>query len=606
MSSISLTNTLAEAAKALKRGDHTRALRLLDGLASPHSDHPDCLQLLGLAHKASGNLQAAETCLRRSLERQRRQPGVWNNLGNVLKQLGKRSAAERAYREALNEQPGFADALKNLGLLLAGLDRTEEAVPVLAQAAEQRPQDHGVWTSLGQCHRRLGDFDQSVACFQRAIRIQPGHSNAFAGLGQTLRMMGRPADAAMCFDKAQELGAGSVELKVARADVAADDGRYEEAVSRYRQILRDAPTHTAAHVQLSDLLWQTGASTTFGESFRRALEAYPDNADLLAAWCEGLANTGAGEEALRELEQRRELVERHPLLLGALAKRQAAQNDTADATRSFRQALGKSPDHPDLSLDFAQFAIYQGNYEDALAALQVTERARPDDQLLWACRGLCWRLMGDERWAWLNDDDLLVRTMEIQPPSGYGSLPQFLQALSDTLAELHRTQAAPAHQSLRGGTQTAARLFYRPEKVIQDLRHALFQAVVRYIDDLPEDSTHPLLRRLSRHFQFAGSWSVRLRSGGFHVNHVHPQGWISSSHYVCVPDDIGAGEDDPAGWLKFGESGLGLGEREHISRMVKPEPGHVTLFPSYFWHGTVPFQSAEPRITTPFDVTPMA
>lgn len=600
-----LRSALTEAAAALKQGDYARAQRILDALPSGLAGHPDRLHLLGLTHKTAGRLKDAENTLRQSLQAQPRQPAVLANLGNVYKAQGRLDAAEQAYRQALALDDKFFDAWKNLGLLLAAASRDEEASQILEQAAGRNARDPAIWTTLGQCYRRLGDFDRSCESFHRALAVRPQHANALAGLGQTLRMMGRPEDAAGCFDKVHELGAATIEVLVARADVAADQGRYDEAVARYQAVLEHDPQHTAAHVQLSEVLWQTGAESTYGGSFRRALEQYPDNPQLLAAWCEGLANTGAGDEALRQLQARPSLVERYPLLLAARARRQAAHNNVDKAAESFRQALELTPDDANLSLDFAQFAIYCGDYEDALAALRVTERHRPDDQLLWACRGLCWRLLGDDRAAWLNDDALLVGAYEIRPPARYGNLSAFLDAVAESLDELHRTQAAPAHQSLRGGTQTAARLFYRPEKVIQDLRVALSEAVQRYIGELPDDSHHPMLRRRSRRFQFAGSWSVRLRSGGYHVNHVHPQGWISSSHYITVPAQIGTDRTNPAGWLKFGESGLTLGDREVISSLVKPEPGTVVLFPSYFWHGTVPFDSPEPRITTPFDVTPM-
>lgn len=58
------------------------------------------------------------------------------------------------------------------------------------------------------------------------------------------------------------------------------------------------------------------------------------------------------------------------------------------------------------------------------------------------------------------------------------------------------------------------------------------------------------------------------------------------------------------GWLQFGqpleELGLGLPPR----RVVRPQPGHLALFPSYMWHGTVPFHEGEPRMTIAFDVQP--
>ena len=33
-------------------------------------------------------------------------------------------------------------------------------------------------------------------------------------------------------------------------------------------------------------------------------------------------------------------------------------------------------------------------------------------------------------------------------------------------------------------------------------------------------------------------------------------------------------------------------------------PGRLVLFPSYMWHGTIPFHDAQPRTTIAFDVVP--
>ena len=37
---------------------------------------------------------------------------------------------------------------------------------------------------------------------------------------------------------------------------------------------------------------------------------------------------------------------------------------------------------------------------------------------------------------------------------------------------------------------------------------------------------------------------------------------------------------------------------------VEPKPGMLALFPSYFWHGTVPFEDGGRRLTAAFDVVP--
>jgi hypothetical protein len=99
----------------------------------------------------------------------------------------------------------------------------------------------------------------------------------------------------------------------------------------------------------------------------------------------------------------------------------------------------------------------------------------------------------------------------------------------------------------------------------------------------------------------ASCWSVRLFAGGHHVNHIHAGGWISSAYYVDVPHEI-AETKNRAGWLKFGEPNLETPgcTPDHF---VKPRPGLLVLFPSYMWHGTVPFEGAE-RLSAAFDIIP--
>jgi hypothetical protein len=37
---------------------------------------------------------------------------------------------------------------------------------------------------------------------------------------------------------------------------------------------------------------------------------------------------------------------------------------------------------------------------------------------------------------------------------------------------------------------------------------------------------------------------------------------------------------------------------------VRPDPGKLILFPSYFYHGTIPFEDHRYRTTIAFDVVP--
>ena len=130
----------------------------------------------------------------------------------------------------------------------------------------------------------------------------------------------------------------------------------------------------------------------------------------------------------------------------------------------------------------------------------------------------------------------------------------------------------------------------------------LEKAIAKVIAGLPDNGSHPFLGRKSSRFRFAGSWSVRLQTEGFHTNHIHPRGWISSAYYINLPDEVAA--DDHEGWFKIGEPNPDTLPHVPVERWVKPEPGLLVLFPSYMWHGTKAFTRSAERLTVAFDVVP--
>ncbi|QNL18995.1 2OG-Fe(II) oxygenase family protein [Hyphobacterium sp. CCMP332] len=175
----------------------------------------------------------------------------------------------------------------------------------------------------------------------------------------------------------------------------------------------------------------------------------------------------------------------------------------------------------------------------------------------------------------------------------------FNAALGASIARLHTTRVQPLEQTLFGGTQSPGRLWNENDPVIAALSDSLMEAAQRFVSGLPDDSDHPFLRRKTGKLELAGAWSVRLASGGGHVDHVHPAGWISACYYVDVPGSVMAGER--AGWLRLGASGV-AGLDLPAERYIRPEPGRVIFFPSYMWHGVEPFESDTPRVTAPFDL----
>ena len=184
----------------------------------------------------------------------------------------------------------------------------------------------------------------------------------------------------------------------------------------------------------------------------------------------------------------------------------------------------------------------------------------------------------------------------------YASIGAFNEALRDSLNRLHVLETHPLDQSLRHGSQTTRSLLTVNDPVIRQYLRALEEPIRAYIATMKKPD-HPWSGRKSENFRLSGCWSVKLKPNGYHVNHLHPEGWISSAYYVSLPDVAKSGETQE-GWIKFGEPPFDASLKQPVRRTIQPAPGRLVLFPSYMWHGTVPFRSGDERMTIAMDAVP--
>jgi len=82
-------------------------------------------------------------------------------------------------------------------------------------------------------------------------------------------------------------------------------------------------------------------------------------------------------------------------------------------------------------------------------------------------------------------------------------------------------------------------------------------------------------------------------------------GYISGVYYPLLPDIVGKPEHGQEGFFELGRPPADFPITEPTGIMpVRPEEGLMILFPSYFYHRTIPFVSDQRRISIAFDVMP--
>ena len=249
-----------------------------------------------------------------------------------------------------------------------------------------------------------------------------------------------------------------------------------------------------------------------------------------------------------------------------------------------------------------QVHLARGRADLAFAVLKGGLEITPGDQSLWGWAATAARAVGDPLHEALCDYENMVGVYELEPPEGWAALDAFLDDLAAALRRMHVFRNHPSAQSLREGSQTLHLLTGSDEPAVQAFFRAVDKPIRQHIATLGAGGD-PVRSRNTGDYRIEGAWSVRLKPGGYHKDHFHPKGWLSSAFYVETPESaLDSGEKQ--GWIRFGQPPLRSGPPLPAEHYVRPKPGRLVLFPSYMWHGTVPFTTDESRMTIAFDAVP--
>lgn len=481
------------------------------------------------------------------------------------------------------------DALSDLASQALAEGEEEQVVPLLTRAALGRGNDARLFQWVGLLHRSLDQHEEALEAFDAAARLAPG--DGLIAHGRARVAMEAGIDARQLYETALRLSpSGDVVLGLAAARFAM--GERERALRELAQVLATNPQWAEGHVQWAQLASMCGRSPSATDTVKSALQGRPDDANLWLAAIAILTKGDRFEEAW-QLADRAAQATGQPELFAFSRATGLSDAGHHDRAATAFAAMGE-PTTVQHAIGLARHQVRTKDWE-ALSGLADRWMNGENAHHFWPYASICWRVLDDPRWAWLEGDDRLIRVADLAP-----KLPP-LGKLSDRLRSLHEGSGRFLDQSVRGGTQTDGPLFSRIEPEIRALRAAVVDAVEQYRAQLPPvDPSHPMLRfDRRRKVRFAGSWSVRLAGEGYHSHHVHPQGWISSAFYASVPDDLGGEE----GQLILGVPQADLDVSLPAIRRIEPRPGRLILFPSMMWHGTQPFAKGE-RLTVAFDVAP--
>ncbi len=523
-----------------------------------------------------GRHAAARADCEQALALDPRSADGWRLHGIACEAMGDVEAALASFARVAALHPDSGQAHYELGDALLRAGRAAEALPRLQQAAARLPQDAGVAYALGRAHYALAQHREACAAFARAVESAPAYADAWNALAAAQLKLGDVPAALQAARQAVVLRPDSPRVQHTLAAALSwtfERPGLEEGLQYVRRALaampRDAETHHTAALLLRKLDNHAAAATHAREALRLA----PDSDAYAVTLGETLQLAGRVDEAERVYADALAAHPRHPVLhrQRGIARLQRAQAQTA--RDDLRIALAQAPDD-----------------QRAIAHLGVALAAAGDIAAAVA-------LLGLERH---------VHAVQLAPPDGFADADVFHRRLAEDIRNHSQQRWEPAGLAARSGWLSGDLLADRTPAIL-GFERRLREAIDRCIAGLRPDPDDPFLhadvlsavaRRYALHV-----WATRVAEAGNIDTHIHEESWLSGAYYVELPPAIA--DDDPAhaGWIEFGRPHAGLPAwPEQALRLLRPRVGTLLLFPSYFFHRTLPYRGGGERISISFDL----
>lgn len=598
-----LAESVRRISALLQSGHYGAADTQLEALVAANPGYVEGLLMLAGTKQALGDAGQAELLLRRGLEIDPLSSRMLTALAELLLLAGRSTEAVPLLQRAIQGSQPHPRAALLLARHYLGAGQAALALEVAAPWCESGNADADLSALHVAAFAALGRHREAVAHYRRLVARAPDNPVATHTLAVALNAAQQPEEAERIVRHTLSRHPPTAALHYTHARSLLSLERFDEAELALRDCVRLAPRHAEAHDRLAQLIWmRTGDIAESTRALGQALEKFPADDALRGTKAALLQGAGDARGAFACFAEAAARPQAHPNLL-IRAGLAALEFEPMTALALAERAMRTLPDsHTARKLLCAAY-LGVGDGAKALSESATLLQAIPDDQYLIAMQTTALRLLNDSRYELFCDYDRMILSTVIEAPAEWPNLGSFLTELTSHLEALHNPHGHRLlYQSLRRGTETTLDLSRSQDPVIQALFHAFAAPIAHYREHIGQGED-ALRRRNRGPTRFNGGWSVRLHCDGYHTSHVHPRGWISSACYIQLPDSMRAGRTGE-GILSFGAPGMLTTPSLPAEVSVRPEVGLLVLFPSYFWHGTLPFHSEQPRLTVAFDAVP--
>jgi len=430
-----------------------------------------------------------------------------NNLGLVYTQTGDDERAIASFREATRRRPDFADAHGNLGAVLTALDAVE-AVRELEKAVELQPgllraqynlalayaasPNHGIDKQieqmqkvlnvggnyprarfvLGKAFSQKGKPQDAIEHLLAAVKLEPNFGPAHYQLGLALSRVGRQQETADELQKRRDLvGAEqrqqSANLDMTEGKAALDRGDLDQAIGKFRNVIKTWPDAAEAHHQLGLALVRKGDKAGAIAALKKTLELDPVNAVAKETLESLSAASGKDDphetEAIENYIREGKLEEVEPLLASYVGKRPDSswgwyalgyclfgQQKVGESIKALARSLQLDVNNAEAHKVLGRNLMIIGRFDAARIEFEQAARLNPESPEIHYNLGKLFSIQDDYPPAKRE----LEEAIRLDPSyiEAYDALGFALEALGDDAGAVANYERAIQLNESRGGT----------------------------------------------------------------------------------------------------------------------------------------------------------
>jgi len=508
-------------------------------------------------------------------------------------------------KNILSQDPQNPTALNLAGVSAFQAGLLEESLNLLEVAVYFEPDNPEFQTNLGNVLSKLGSKDKAIAAYKKAMTSNSSYIESFFNYGLLAESLGRLDDAVTALRKTTKICPYHSPAWHALGNVYKTLERLEDAKTAYQKAIKITPNSAVARTNLASILHELGSFKKAKEECEAAIKIAPD-------LYEAKYNLGI---ALQELEEHEKAIECYEDVLLAKPNHAAAAmniayshqqlGDLETAALKFTQATRIDPSFAQAHANLADLSLQQGKPENALTICNEFLLRFPGNTTLLAFKGITLCDSGKIKSAnELFNFKTLLKKQYVEIPKKYSYLHDFNTALKKQILAHPTLTPSPQSHATRKGLHSGE-LLNKKNSAFTDFESIVWNAVKNYKEKINKYPKHPLSLKIFRKLRLS-AWGVVMTRSSHQIPHIHPSAWISGVYYVKVPKFTEKSRTEPPGAIVFNKAPSHFHNKNEAKTFtVKPEEGLLILFPSYFYHHTVPFETNEKRISIAFDLIPL-